>query len=403
MTWNEALARCAETCGSFYLYAESGLARSAEALKNAFPGAGLLYSVKCNPHPLVLKTMAAHGLGIDAASSGEVKRALETGFGPERIFYSAPGKTRDDIASALGRCTIAADSLGEVQRIAAAAQDMPGGPVSIGLRINPSFSFDGGEGGPSKFGIDEEQALAAVSEGLPEGVAVRGLHVHLKSQETDAAKIAAYWERVLAMAERFRAALGKLGFVNLGSGIGLRGTGGMPVDIKFLSGALERLAGRFHKACPETRILLESGRWLTGTNGVYASRVADRKVSRGRTYIILESTLGGFLRPCLVPFALYCSGGKAPAGCEPLFSSPDAFSVRALQGCPAEETVTITGSLCTAADIIAEDVPMPHLECGDLVIIGSAGAYGATLSPSAFSSLPKAREFFLSADGQLLQ
>lgn len=225
--------------------------------------------------------------------------------------------------------------------------------------------------------------------------------MHLKSQELDTGKIAAYWSRVLGMAVRFRNALGKLDFVNLGSCIGLSGTGEAPLDLKDLSGAFGEAADRFHRLSPETRILLESGRWIAGPNGIYASRVADRKISRGKTYIILRSTLGGFMRPCLVPFALRCSGGAEPAGAEPLFTSSRAFPLYTLRNGPAEEKVTIAGSLCTASDIIAEDIPMPRLERGDLVIIGCAGAYGATLSPSGFSSLPKAEEFFLTCDGQL--
>ncbi|MCI5851995.1 MAG: hypothetical protein MR009_10660 [Sutterellaceae bacterium] len=108
------------------------------------------------------------------------------------------------------------------------------------------------------------------------------------------------------------------------------------------------------------------------------------------------------MRPSLVPFALRCSKGGELPGIEPLFSSPGAFPVRALKGGPAEKTVTLAGRLCTASDIIAENLPMPRLEPGDIVIVGNAGAYGATLSPAAFSSLPKAREFFLTEDGRLL-
>lgn len=396
MNWNEALAACAKECGSFYLYSEGGLRRRGEAIQKAFPDAEILYSIKCNPHPRILKIMAELGIGFDAAGAREIKRALNEGVSPSRIYYSAPGKDREDIKSTIGRCIITADSIDEVSFIRGEAKGQ-----SIGLRVNPSFSFDGGPGQPSKFGVDEEEALDAIRSGAFDGVRISGIHVHLKSQELDTGKIAAYWNRVFGMAGRFRNALGRLDFVNLGSCIGLSGTGETPPDLKDLSGAFEKAAGRFHGLSPETRIILESGRWIAGPNGVYASRVAARKVSRGKTYIILESTLGGFMRPCLVPFALRCSGGAEPAGAEPLFTSSRAFPLYTIKNGPAEEKVTIAGRLCTASDIIAEDVPMPRLERGDLVIIGSAGAYGATLSPSDFSSLPKAGEFFLTCSGQI--
>ena len=156
-----------------------------------------------------------------------MERALNGGASPSHIYYSAPGKSRGDIASAIGCCVITADSAGEVSLISEEAKGQ-----GIGLRINPSFSFGGGPGLPSKFGIDGEEALDAIGRGAFGGVRSAGLHVHLKSQELDTGKIAAYWSRVLGMAVRFRNALGKLDFVNLGSCIGLSGTGEAPLDLR---------------------------------------------------------------------------------------------------------------------------------------------------------------------------
>ena len=79
MNWNEALAACARECDSFYLYSEGGLRRRGEALKKAFPGAEILYSIKCNPHPRILKIMAELGVG-----------RRRSGAGPERRSRSIP-------------------------------------------------------------------------------------------------------------------------------------------------------------------------------------------------------------------------------------------------------------------------------------------------------------------------
>ena len=78
MNWNEALAACASECDSFYLYSEGGLRRRGEALKKAFPGAEILYSIKCNPHPRILKIMAERG------------GRRGSGTGPERRRQSLP-------------------------------------------------------------------------------------------------------------------------------------------------------------------------------------------------------------------------------------------------------------------------------------------------------------------------
>lgn len=71
---------------------------------------------------------------------------------------------------------------------------------------------------------------------------------------------------------------------------------------------------------------------------------------------------------------------------EPLFTVPNAFQFLPFSKRGSLETVTLVGNLCTAADVIAEDICMPRLECGDNVVITNAGAYAAALSPMQFSA-----------------
>ena len=107
------LRRLSEEHDSFYAYdlegmrvgnvVGEGMRDNAAALSAAFgPELGLLYSVKANPHPLILGMLHQCGFGLDAASMGEVVRGHKAGFEPERIFYSAPGKSMSDIEKALG-------------------------------------------------------------------------------------------------------------------------------------------------------------------------------------------------------------------------------------------------------------------------------------------------------------
>jgi diaminopimelate decarboxylase len=56
------------------------------------------------------------------------------------------------------------------------------------------------------------------------------------------------------------------------------------------------------------------------------------------------------------------------------------------------EQVTVVGCLCTPLDLLADDVPLPPAEPGDLVVVLQAGAYGLTASPTAFLSHPAPAE-----------
>jgi diaminopimelate decarboxylase len=126
-------------------------------------------------------------------------------------------------------------------------------------------------------------------------------------------------------------------------------------------------------------------------------KVLDKKVSRGRTFVILCNTMNGFLRPAEAHMISFLAPNAPPA--EPLFTAADAFTFTALPGDRKPETVTLAGNLCTAADIIAEDISLPGLERGDAVAVPNAGCYAAALSPMGFSSQTPPAELLLGTDG----
>ena len=142
-----------------------------------------MYSVKNNPYINVVKTVFAQGLGADAASLNEVLLSEKLGLKEKEIYYSAPGKTENDIKGALGKAVITADSLNEIELIDKAANEK-GIVAQIGVRINPDFGFFGGKGAPSKFGIEEYQLFdnAEKIKSL-KNIKITGIHVHLHSQE----------------------------------------------------------------------------------------------------------------------------------------------------------------------------------------------------------------------------
>ena len=388
-----AAAKLLLTEDCFYLYDEAGIRSRARALTRSFPSAKILYSLKANPFLSVARVMKEEGFGADAASAAEVRLAVSLGMMKEEIQYSAPGKRAKDIRETLELATLVADSAGEIARIEEAAKEK-GIHVSIGLRIHPSFGFAGGRGEPSKFGIDEEEAITLLNDWHFPHLSPAGIHVHLKSQELSEEALALYYENVLLMAERLgRTEAMELSFVNLGSGIGIpMDPEDEEMDLALLEKAFAALAGPFHDRFPKARLFLESGRYAPGPSGFYVTKALDRKVSEGKVFLITAGTMHGFLRLARL-VEKYDETGH-PALCEPLFSGARAFPISTLrEGNP--ETVTITGNLCTAADIIAEDITLPRLAEGDGIVIGNAGAYAATLSPFAFSSLERPKEFLL--------
>ncbi len=405
MTDTSIIEQLGRKYDSFYLYNENIIKQSINELKDSFPGIDFLYSIKCNPEKHVLKSVFCEGFGADAASYGEVVRAKEAGLAADRIYFSAPGKTSADIERAIGESVIIADSLNEIEKIDAIA-GQKGINIAIGVRINPSFSYYGeiGTAGASKFGIDEDQLIGFIKDFPYKNVRINGIHVHLKSQELDASAIVNYYKKVTALTVRISKALGApLDYVNMGSGIGITfSSDDRPIDIKKLGSDTLHALKDFCSSFPMTRVIIETGRYVSGKSGTYVTKVIDKKVSHGTTYLILKNTLNGFVRPSVINMALLHSQGSVPAPWEPMFTCVGAFRYKALKEGPADEKVTLVGNLCTSTDMVAQDIMMPHMEIGDLIMMDNAGAYAAVMSPMQFASLEPPKELFLTTQGKIL-
>jgi len=387
---------------SFYLYDEKVIQEAVSTLKTDFADVEFLYSVKANPFLPVLKSILQSGFGADAASLNEV--LLSKKLGCENIYYSAPGKTEHDVACSIDKATIIADSPNEVLLIQKAAQKA-GLTVKIGLRVNPDFAFWGGKGETSKFGIDEEQIYELIPQWKKlENISITGIHVHLHSQELNGNIIGAYHEKMFALAEKMQLALGTpLEFINLGSGIGIPySKSDKPVDTHSLGKAAAELIKKYRSKMPETAIFIETGRFVSGKSGVYATKVLDKKTSRGKTYVILSNTLNGFIRPSVAIMAEKYSPKEFPDMYEPLYTEKGAFEFIALTNETETEKVTLCGNLCTSTDVIAEDIVMPKLTFGDVVVITNAGSYAAVLSPMQFAFQTPPAQLFLAADGKII-
>ena len=375
----ELILKLAEKYESFYLYDGRTVLDSIAALGSSFEGVRFLYSAKANPHPSVLRCIFDEGFGLDAASMGEVSMGVKLGLAPEDIYYSAPGKSMNDLDAALEKCVKA----------------------EVGVRITPNFTFDGEGGVSCKFGIDEDEALKKLAEWEKlKNLHICGIHVHSRSQELDTQRLCDYYGRMFELAVRCQKTLGRqLHFVNMGSGIGIPyAATDSAVDIKKLGAHMNKLCKEYAAELPEARIFIETGRFVSGRAGVYVTHVNDVKTSLGKKYVILANTLNGFVRPSIAQMVERASDA---APCEPLYTGPDAFGFAPLTDETETETVTVCGNLCTGADVIAQDTELPRLRTGDVFVITNAGSYAAVLTPMQFASLTPPVQIFAAPDGRL--
>jgi diaminopimelate decarboxylase len=365
----------------FFAYDRSLVTARVERVRAALPGGvELSYAVKANPMPALLHHLSGLVDGLDVASAGELRQALDTTVPPERISFAGPGKTAAELARAVAAgVTVELESTTELARVREAG-DRLGLTPRVALRVNPDFAVRGSGmrlgGGPQQFGIDAERVPAVLAEVGAAGLDFQGFHVFAGSQNLRAESICeaqrATVDLVLQLAE---AAPGPVRSVNLGGGFGIPYTArDTALDLGEVGENLAKLLDvSLRPALPEARVVIELGRYLVGEAGVYLTRVVDRKVSRGTTFLVVDGGLH---------HQLAASGnfGQTIRRNYPL----------ALASAPRgpEETVTVVGCLCTPLDLLGDRVGLPGAAIGDLIAIFQAGAYGLTASPTAFLGHP---------------
>ena len=89
-----------------YVYSGNQISRNLKQLQKAFsviPGTRILYALKANSNPELLRLISSMGAGADTVSAGEIFVALKSGFPPPMISLAGVGKTDRDIDFALSR------------------------------------------------------------------------------------------------------------------------------------------------------------------------------------------------------------------------------------------------------------------------------------------------------------
>ncbi|HRC71080.1 MAG TPA: pyridoxal-dependent decarboxylase, exosortase A system-associated [Candidatus Competibacter sp.] len=369
----------------FYAYDRRLLDERVALLRRTLPPAiELHYAIKANPMPAVVQHMAGLVDGLDVASLGEMKVALDVGMAPDRISFAGPGKRPPELAAAIAAgITLNLESFNETERVARLSQEQ-GQPARVAVRVNPDFELKTAGmkmgGGPKPFGVDAEQVPALLRRIGELDLAFQGFHIFSGSQNLRAAAIVEAQDRTFELALRLAAdAPGPVRSLNIGGGFGIPYfPGDAPLDLEPIAANLERWLPVVKDRLPQARVVLELGRYLVGEAGVYVAEVVDRKISRGQVFLI---TNGG------LHHHLAASGNFGQVIRK---NYPVAVGNRMNRA--ERETVTVVGPLCTPLDILAERMELPKADVGDLIVVFQSGAYGLSASPTGFLSHPPCAE-----------
>ena len=338
---------------------------AAQAFVAGFPG-DVLYAVKCNPEPAVLRALHAGGVRhFDCASANEVT-LVRTMFPEAHIAFMHPIKARGAIREAYfrhGTRDFVLDSAAELAKILAET----GAPDDLGLVVrlalpkgNAVLDLSG------KFGAEPDSAADLLRAARPHAKRL-GLSFHVGSQCLDPLA----WRQAIALAGTvIRAAGVAVEVLDVG--------GGFPVaypeiDPPPLGAFFAEIEAAFEAlALPGTRLWAEPGRALVAGG---ASVVVQVQARRGDALYVNDGVYGSLSDAGALGFR---------------------FPARLLRtdGAPASDEqrgFSLFGPTCDSADVMHGPFLLPaEVQEGDWIELGQLGAYGACLR-TGFNGFDRAR------------
>ena len=364
-----SLADLASAVGTpFYCYSTATLERHYRVLQQAFAGLDPLicYAIKANSNQGIIATLARLGAGMDVVSEGELRRARAAGVPADRIIFAGVGKTREEMAYALGEGIhgFNVESEPELEALSEVAAGL-GATARIALRINPDVDakthakISTGKA-ENKFGIPFGDAprLYAKAANLP-GIEAAGIHMHIGSQITDLKPFRDAFTLMRQLTVDLRAAGHAIQHLDMGGGLGVPYHSGndIPPSPQAYADVVRETVGDLG-----LKIALEPGRMIVANAGVLVARVIYAKHGSDKTFTIVDAAMNDLIRPTLYE------------------AEHEIWPVSEATGRLLPIMQDVVGPVCETGDYLALNRKLPPFAAGDLIAFMTAGAYGAVMS-----------------------
>lgn len=347
-----------------YYYSTDRILENIRRIQQAMTSVGLdhqlLYAMKANRHPEILRSIANNtDCGIDACSPGEVLLAVASGFDPSRISLTstAVGAKDWETYCKFPDMKFNCDSISSIHRIGQSKYRS-----SIGIRINPAVGvgynsntmvqYAGTK--PTKFGIYEDRISEAQETAKRYGLNIEGIHMHAGSGFVQSGLV--NYRRALEKLVNIARQFNSLEYINIGGGLGVPLTSeDKQINLDDWSEIVSETVGKLG-----VRVYLEPGDHIVKDAGVLASTVIEVEKKGSITFTFVDA--GFNIHP------------------EPAFYDLPCEPVPVIEHKSKSNTLTtIVGNINEAIDIFNRDHPI-SLNEGETIVFINAGAYGASMS-----------------------
>jgi ornithine decarboxylase len=330
-------------------------------LAAALPAVDLHYALKPLPHASVINTLNAEGACFDLATNGEVELVRRLGVEANRCIHTHPIKRDSDIRTALsfGVSRFVVDNPDELRKFVKFR-------TRASLLIRVSFRSPGAVVDLSrKFGCDPETVGELFKLAAELRIKIDGLSFHVGSQAADPDMIVHAIEVCRGLLQNAAQSGHEANLLDIG--------GGYPVDYLNRSLPIEEFCAPIRAALQtlpgSVRVIAEPGRYISAPAAIAVSSVMGRALRDGRWWYYLDDGLYGSYSGQMYDHARYPVEALVADG--PTFPS------------------VLAGPTCDSIDVIKEQLELPKLDIGDLVVGRVMGAY-TWASASEFNFFPRA-------------
>lgn len=378
----------AQTYGTpLYIFDETSfrdrVASYRKAVSNDYFETEVLFASKALLTKAIARLIAELGIGQDVVSAGEIYTGAENGVPTSKMYFHGNNKLNSELEYAIERGvgTIVVDNRMEIERVnqIAAAQ---GKQQRVLLRLNPGIEAHTHEyimtaNNDSKFGENvHDEGISDVIRQLvnASNLDFKGFHSHIGSQIFEAESFLQAATALLEFAAQVQQDHKiKIQEMNFGGGFGVYYTEeDQPFNVtEFLPQFMTHVHTESQRLGIElNRVSIEPGRSLVNASGSTLYRVGDLKTTvGGKQFLFVDGSMNDNIRP-----ALYQAKYEA------------ILTKKATE--QADTTYTVAGKACESGDVIIEEIDLPKVETGDLLLVNGTGAYNYTMA-SNYNRLSK--------------
>ena len=332
-----------------------------KALQAALPGVKLFYAVKSLSHPSLIKRLKNLGSQFDLATTGEVELVKGLGVQGENCIHTHPIKKDKDIKAALafGCHRFVVDNPAEVLKFIPYKNQ-------VELLVRVSFrSQDAVVDLSRKFGCALEELPGLVNLAIENDLTVSGLSFHVGSQSlSPMAQVNAIKASIDAMNEMTHV---HWKWLDIGGSFPVSYQGPVtPID-DFCAPLMDAL-----KELPEgLEVFAEPGRFIAAPSMIEVMTIMGKAKRGARIWYYLDDGVYGALSGQMYDHAKY-----PISPLKPIDPMGDFY--------PS----VLAGPTCDSVDVVDEDIELPELQVGDIMVARQMGAY-TIASATEFNYYPK--------------